>query len=313
MHKAFKGSPRRLATPSGCLVPKNLACVNDWHRHLAHQSSQPTGATTGTLLPKVQHEMSSRLGRRCSPSLAGGALPFAQGARCMRPAMAARALPTRANDPNQSGALALSFPRHPRPSLRRGGMLPRISYRSRSRRVCTRLAHAMVGGSAATGAESTDCFPSSLRAVFSMNPALSPASSYCSPCPAASMYLSGSTIGRTLSFPSSSLPLSARKCSTWSPKPPMEPSSTVMRMSCSSASLPTSSVSSGFIHRASATVTPTLPSASSSARAAVTAQARRVPRLRIATRDLAPARACRITRPLPTGSTVPFSGISSSS
>mmetsp|Transcript_34849 Transcript_34849/g.84682 ORF Transcript_34849/g.84682 Transcript_34849/m.84682 type:complete len:610 (+) Transcript_34849:34-1863(+) len=94
MHKAFKGSPRRLATPSGCLVPKNLACVNDWHRHLAHQSSQPTGATTGTLLPKVQHEMSSRLGRRCSPSLAGGALPFAQGARCMRPAMAARALPS---------------------------------------------------------------------------------------------------------------------------------------------------------------------------------------------------------------------------
>jgi len=56
----------------------------------------------------------------------------------------------------------------------------------------------------------TGCLPISLRAVASINRVLRPASSYCSFWLPASMYLSGSTIGRTLSFPSSRQPESAR-------------------------------------------------------------------------------------------------------
>lgn len=80
------------------------------------------------------------------------------------------------------------------------------------------------------------------------------------------------------------------------------------RTSCSSASRATSSVSSGFIHRASATVTPTSLSEASSARAACTASASRVPNDKMATFRLDPTRAPRMMRPLPTGSAVPRSG-----
>jgi len=54
------------------------------------------------------------------------------------------------------------------------------------------------------------CLPRSLRAVASMKRVLKPASSYCSPWLAASMYLSGSTMGLTFVDPSSSLPESAK-------------------------------------------------------------------------------------------------------
>ena len=49
-----------------------------------------------------------------------------------------------------------------------------------------------------------------VRAVFSMYSEVSPASSYCSDWLAASMYLSGNTIGRTLTVPWSSAPERAR-------------------------------------------------------------------------------------------------------
>ena len=93
-----------------------------------------------------------------------------------------------------------------------------------------------------------------------------------------------------------------------------------MSTSCSLASEVTSSVSSGFIQRASATVTPTVkhsPSAStkqpsSTARAASTAGARRVPMLRMATLALTSPSGIDLTmRPLPIGSTSPSSGMAS--
>nr|GMD00673.1 hypothetical protein BVRB_6g133950 [Ipomoea batatas] len=58
----------------------------------------------------------------------------------------------------------------------------------------------------------------------------------------------------TLSGPSS-MPFKLRKCDTWDPKPPIDPSSTVIRISCSLANLFIRSASNGLQNRASATVT----------------------------------------------------------
>mmetsp|Transcript_2533 Transcript_2533/g.3413 ORF Transcript_2533/g.3413 Transcript_2533/m.3413 type:complete len:228 (-) Transcript_2533:1876-2559(-) len=135
--------------------------------------------------------------------------------------------------------------------------------------------------------------------------AFRPASSYCSVCVPASIHWSGITIGRTLHFPLSSKPSRAMKCSTWSPNPPIMFSSTVISASWSRASSRMSSVSSGFMKRASATVTPTSAYSASAPLAASTEAIRRVPRLSTATLVRAPARAGLITRPLPMGTALP--------
>ena len=81
------------------------------------------------------------------------------------------------------------------------------------------------------------------------------------PC---SMKMSGKTIERT-STPPSRRPCSGNVCSTCEPKPPIDPSSIVIRTSCSSARLKISSTSSGLAKRASATVVERPNFASSSA------------------------------------------------
>lgn len=140
-----------------------------------------------------------------------------------------------------------------------------------------------------------------------------PAWSYCSCCDAASKYASGITMGRNLISPSSSSPSRDKKWSTWSPNPPMLPSSTVMSVPCSSASCLTKSTSNGFMNRASATVTLMSGCMSSTSWAATSASWRRVPRVRIATRSLrclpleldedvsTMPPAPRMTRPFPIG------------
>ena len=111
------------------------------------------------------------------------------------------------------------------------------------------------------------------------------------------MGTSGSVIGRTLRFPSSS-PSSARNCSTCDANPPIEPSSTVTSAPWFFARSRTSSVSSGLQNRASATVT--LTPISRSVAAASRHRLVHVPYPRSATS----VPLSRI-RPLPMGSTWP--------
>lgn len=75
---------------------------------------------------------------------------------------------------------------------------------------CNRYANAAPAAQPTYAQTTAGCRPRSLRAVASMKRVLKPASSYCSPWLAASMYLSGSTMGLTLVDPSSSLPESAK-------------------------------------------------------------------------------------------------------
>mmetsp|Transcript_19842 Transcript_19842/g.66743 ORF Transcript_19842/g.66743 Transcript_19842/m.66743 type:complete len:231 (-) Transcript_19842:1648-2340(-) len=154
------------------------------------------------------------------------------------------------------------------------------------------------------------CLPSRRSTVPAMYLDERPASSYCSAWVPASMKLSGSTMGRTRSLPSSRRPSSARRWSTWSPKPPTEPSSMVTSTSWDSASDRRRSTSRGFMKRASATVTDTSgPCSLSTSRAASTAGASRVPMERSATRWEADGLPCLITRPLPMGTGSPRSGM----
>mmetsp|Transcript_39621 Transcript_39621/g.93822 ORF Transcript_39621/g.93822 Transcript_39621/m.93822 type:complete len:204 (+) Transcript_39621:190-801(+) len=140
-----------------------------------------------------------------------------------------------------------------------------------------------------------------------------PAYSYCWFCPPASTNWSGITIGRTLREPWSRRPPMARKWSTCSPKPPIAPSSTVISTSCSAASFRMRSSSSGFMNRASATVTPMSESGSeASMRCALTASTSRVPSDRIATLCFLSLGALRMMRPTPTGSGETCSGLGTS-
>ncbi|RHN41544.1 hypothetical protein MtrunA17_Chr8g0367191 [Medicago truncatula] len=68
------------------------------------------------------------------------------------------------------------------------------------------------------------------------------------------MYLSGSIIDLNCIGPSRR-PAKLKNCETCDPKPPMEPSSTVISISCSLASSLMRSVSKGLQNLASATVT----------------------------------------------------------
>ncbi|MNX91322.1 hypothetical protein D3C86_1233970 [compost metagenome] len=103
--------------------------------------------------------------------------------------------------------------------------------------------------------------------------------------------------------PPSSAPFSASSCRTKAPKPPMAPSSTVIRHSCSRARRRIMSASSGLAKRASATVAETPRAASRSA--AFSDSCKRVPSDRMATE--VPS---RTMRPLPISSGAASSGIS---
>jgi hypothetical protein len=88
-----------------------------------------------------------------------------------------------------------------------------------------------------------------LRISFEVNLA----SIYCSSGEACAKNRSGIYIGLTLS-PLSRRPNSAKYVRTCEPKPPMDPSSIVIKTSCSLASLKIRSISKGFANLASATV-----------------------------------------------------------
>mmetsp|Transcript_6686 Transcript_6686/g.11915 ORF Transcript_6686/g.11915 Transcript_6686/m.11915 type:complete len:206 (+) Transcript_6686:227-844(+) len=92
-------------------------------------------------------------------------------------------------------------------------------------------------------------------------------------------------MGRNFNPPSSRAPSNDKKCKTWSPNPPMLPSSTVIMFPLSFANSRIRSMSSGFINRASATVTARSGSISSTSSAAMRASERRVPKERMATRS----------------------------
>src|ERR1700726_3282836 len=145
--------------------------------------------------------------------------------------------------------------------------------------------------------------PSASNTFATMPLASRPARAYIAFGVSWSRNTSGSTIARARSMPLSSMPCSVSTCMTCEPKPPIEPSSMVSRISWSRASFRIMSTSSGFMKRASAIVVDNPCAASSSA--AFSHSASLVPNESSAI--LLPS---RTMRPFPISSGMPTSGMS---